>query len=115
MKHSLSQGSGYLSIDHRDSPGLQPEDIPERLRNSTQIVGPGALYETDVQHCTHCERAIVLFIVNKKNDKRDYCPHCHHYICRSCAKVLHITGQCVPFRKVLDKANDSQKIILTDL
>lgn len=118
MRHSLSSHSGYLIIDHKDSPGIKPEDIPERLRSSTQPVGAGQVYETDVQHCTHCQRAIVLYIVNKKNDIRDYCSYCHHYICRSCAKILKITGKCIPFKQVFDKANDqAQKgqIILTDL
>lgn len=103
MKHRLSDHSGYLIIDHRDSPGINPEDVPERLRNITPIVGKNQVYETDVQHCTHCQRAVVLFKVSVGKYEPDICHYCHHYICRSCAKQLRITGQCVPFKAIFDR------------
>lgn len=103
---TLKSHSGYLIIDHKDSPGIDPQQVPKQLRSSTVAVGKGQVYEADIKQCTHCERGVILNIDRIRS--RGYCPYCHHYICDSCRKILDITGQCVPFRKVLDK------VILTD-
>ena len=116
MRHSLKDGSGYLIIDHRDSPGINPDDIPEKLRSSTIAVGSGRVFEADVQHCTHCQRAVILFVVDPSKLKDlGYCRYCHHYICNSCKKMLALTGKCVPFRQTLETASATEKgIVLTD-
>lgn len=105
MKHSLKDGSGYLIIDHTDSPGIKSEDIPARLRDSVIPVGPNQKFESDIQQCSHCQRAVV-FNANRTRP-RATCPYCYHYICDSCDKIRRATGQCIPFKKVLDEAEKS--------
>lgn len=104
MKHSLKDHSGYLIIDHKDSPGISPEEIPDRLKKSTIAVQKGQVYEADIQQCTHCQRGVILN--TERIRERGYCPYCYHYICDSCREMLDITGQCIPFKKVLDAIVD---------
>lgn len=96
MKRSLSDHSGYLIIDHRDSPGISIEDVPERLRGSTIIVGKGEVVERDIQFCAHCGCQVIL---NPRRERpRGYCAKCDHYVCDNpiCNK------ECIPLAKVLD-------------
>lgn len=112
---TLNSHTGYLVIDHKDSPGIKPEEVPERLRASTIIVGAGKVLERDTKQCTHCERGVVLNPSRVRN--RGYCPYCHHYICDECDVMLRITGKCIPFKQVLDITQNrlEKGIVLTDL
>ena len=113
---TLNSHTGYLIIDHRDSPGIKPEEVPERLRKTTIVVNANEVYEADTKQCTHCQRGVVLR--PDRTRARGYCPYCHHYICDTCREMLDITGKCVPFMKTLDEtANMIEKgsIILTDM
>lgn len=96
MKRSLKDGSGYLIIDHTDSPGIRPEDIPLVLRNSTPVVSAGEIYERDIQFCAHCGSQVILNPLRER--PRGYCAKCDHYVCDNpiCNK------ECIPLRKVLD-------------
>lgn len=96
MKRSLKDGSGYLVIDHKDSPGIKPEDIPFQLRNSTIITGPGQISERDIQFCSHCGAQVILNPLRER--PRGYCAKCDHYICDNpiCNK------ECIPLKKILD-------------
>lgn len=100
MKHSLVQGSGYLIIDHRDSPGLSPADVAHVP--GAVAVPKGTVTERDVQQCTHCQRQIVLNPLRER--PRGYCPKCHHYICDTCEAIRIKTLACVPFAVVEDRA-----------
>lgn len=119
MKRSLRSGPGYLSIDHRDSPGLTPEDVAHVP--GAQVVGKGELLERDVMQCSHCQRAVVLEPLRIRD--RGYCPKCHHYVCDGCETIRVKTGACVPMVKRLDLATDiavtkpdtSPDIVLTDM
>ena len=105
MKHSLKDGGGYLSIDHRNSPGLTPADVAHVP--GAIAVGKGEHFETDVYQCTHCQRTIVLRAEAHKMASRGYCPKCDHYICNGCERMRVVSGgACVPFAQVLDRAAD---------
>ena len=97
MKRRLTDHSGYLIIDHTDSPGIRPEDIPEKLRDSTPVVGAGNTWERDIQFCSHCGCQVVLNPLRER--PRGYCAKCDHYICDNpiCNK------ECIPLVKILDK------------
>jgi hypothetical protein len=100
MKHSLKDGSGYLMIDHRDSPGLTPADVAHVP--GAIAVGGGEAFEADIQQCSHCQRGVVL-----RDDRvrpRGYCLKCNHYICDACETIRAKNGDCVPFMCVLDRA-----------
>jgi ribosomal protein S27AE len=115
MKRSLKDHSGYLIIDHSDSPGIKPEDVPTRLRGSAEIVEKGQKFEADIQFCAHCGTQVIL---NPKRVRaRGYCAKCNHYICDNpiCNKT------CEPLKALLDKAEhelvqDPERplILLTD-
>lgn len=101
MKRSLSSGSGYLQIDHTNSPGLTPSDVahvPGMI-----AVGEGQMLERDIQQCSHCQRGVVLNPGRVRT--RAVCPKCHHYICDGCEEIRVTSGGiCVPFKQVLDRA-----------
>jgi hypothetical protein len=100
MKRSLKDGSGYLEIDHSNSPGLSEADIPSALRDTTIVVPKNTKFESDVQMCSHCQKAVVLNPMRVR--PRGYCPKCDHYICDSCEAIRAKAG-CIPFKQVLDQ------------
>lgn len=100
MKRSLSDGAGYLEIDHRDSPGLTAEDVAH-VPNAIAVPG-GQHLERDVMQCSHCQRAVVLNPGRVR--ARAVCLKCSHFICDGCDDIRVKTGACVPFMQVLDRA-----------
>jgi hypothetical protein len=100
---SLKQGAGYLLVDHRESPGLTPEDVahvPDAI-----AVGKGEVLERDIKQCSHCQRGVVL--EPNRVRSRGYCPKCDHYVCDQCEAIRAKTGDCVPMVKVIDRAFDN--------
>jgi len=98
MKHSLNDGAGFLEIDHRESPGIDPATLPAGF-----ITAPGGqLLERDTKSCRHCQRTVVLNPGRVR--ARAVCQKCYGYICDECEKVRAVTGQCVPFMLQLDRA-----------
>jgi hypothetical protein len=84
---------GYLMMDHRGTPGL---DLPGNI-------GQG-LFEAPTITCSHCQ---AVFMVNpQRTRERAFCRKCDHYICDACGAILHDTGICRPFAKVLDDAQE---------
>jgi hypothetical protein len=98
MKHSLAHGSGFLEIDHRDSPGVAPSDVAG-VPGALAVPG-GTRLERDIQHCSHCQRAVILNPGRVR--ARAVCLKCHHYICDDCERIRVKTLACVPFAKVVD-------------
>ena len=99
MKRSLRHGAGYLEVDHRDSPGLTPEQVAHVP--GAIAVGKGQRLERDVLNCTHCERAVILHPLRTRD--RGYCQKCNHYICDECEAIRVKTGVCTPMRQILDR------------
>ncbi len=101
MKHSIGDGTGYIQIDHRNSPGLSADDVaavPGAL-----AVPEGTQVERDIAQCSHCQRAVVLNPGRVRT--RAVCPKCYHFICDSCETArIASGGACVPFKQVLDRA-----------
>jgi len=104
MKRSLTHGSGFLEIDHRESPGLTPADVAH-VPGALAVPG-GEHFETDVYQCSHCQRTVVLRAPRNKMASRGYCPSCDHFVCNSCEAIRVKTGTCVPFKAVLDRAHE---------
>lgn len=101
MRRSLADGSGYLEIDHRESPGLTPADVAH-VPGAIPVPG-GEHLERDVQQCSHCQRMVVLNPGRVRD--RAVCPKCHHYLCDGCESARVASGgECVPFKAVLDRA-----------
>ena len=114
MKRSLKDGSGYLIIDHSESPGISLEDIPLALRGTTPVVGKNEVYERDIQFCAHCGSQVILNPLRER--PRSYCAKCDHYICDNpiCNKT------CSPLSALLENADNlinkghDPVILLTD-
>jgi hypothetical protein len=99
MKRSLNDGSGYLSIDHRESPGVDPATLPAGFVTAPR----GEHLERDIKQCSHCQRGVVLNPGRVR--QRAVCQKCYSYICDECeAKRVATGGACVPFKMVLDRA-----------
>jgi hypothetical protein len=103
MKKVLSHGSGYLVIDHKDSPGLSHADA---AKSPGAIAAPGGqVTEFDVMQCSHCQRGVALNPGRVR--ARAVCLKCHHYICDQCESIRVASGgQCVPFKAVMETAAD---------
>jgi ribosomal protein S27AE len=112
MKHRLTDGSGYLMIDHTNSPGIKFSDIPDRLKSTTPVMPEGKVIEADVQFCTHCGREIILAPDRKR--PRGHCQKCHHYICDLCSIVPECNSLKRLFDTLQNKLVKNPDIILTD-
>jgi hypothetical protein len=103
MKTRLSDGAGYLVIDHTNSPGLTPDDVAG-VPGAIAVAG-GTQLERDIMQCKHCQRGVVLEPARVR--ARAVCPHCHAYICDGCeAERVKAGGACVPFAAVFDRAHE---------
>lgn len=96
MKSKRSQ-EGYLLIDNRFAPGLNPGDFP-----GCDIAGLGhrGTFESATVTCSHCHRVVVLNPMRER--PRNYCRKCDHYICDSPS----CNAGCNPYNAVLDQAQE---------
>lgn len=114
---SLSHGSGYLEIDHSDSPGLSPADVA--CLPGAVAVGKGQHFEADIQMCSHCQRGVLLRPDRVRD--RGYCPKCDHYVCDTCEGVRVQTGECKTFKEIIETVGElvdtvpkGTQLIITD-
>ena len=78
---SLKRREGYLSIDHRFSPGV-PEDIARKSGLDPKLMGEGKILESATITCAHCLGAVVKNPMRIR--ERAYCAKCDNYICDGC-------------------------------
>lgn len=86
---------GYLLIDHRNSPGVDPELI-RASGKAAPIVGPGQIFESPTITCCHCGVGVILN--PNRTRPRGYCRSCDQYVCDSPV----CSAECKPFIKTLD-------------
>lgn len=91
---------GYVSIDHRDSPGVSEEFVRASGRDAVAVPG-GRQLEAATLTCGHCQAGI---IVNpKRNRDRGWCPKCDRYLCDTCEAVrARAGGTCSYFKRLID-------------
>lgn len=95
---------GYLMIDHRESPGITPEQAAA-AGHGTIPVCSGTLFQAATINCHCCTR---LVVVNPDRTRaRGYCPTHDAYSCDLCEAERVRTGVCVPFKKVIDDFMDA--------
>jgi len=93
----ITNKTGYLEINHQDSPGL-----PEAWGYDQRGFGAGKVYKRDTVSCSHCQRQFVLNPLRQRS--RAYCPKCDHYICDACEVVRVASGGlCKTFKQVIDE------------
>jgi hypothetical protein len=99
MKTSKRKFEGLLVIDHRESPGI----TPEQARGFGPAVGKGQLLETPTVQCVHCQRVVILNPLRTR--PRHYCQKCDDYQCDTCALL-----PCKPFEQwALETINKATK------
>lgn len=101
---------GYLLIDHRNSPGITPQEAAKAGKGTVPI-GKGTMFESATINCSHCSSLIVLN--PDRSRSRGYCPKCDHYVCDGCESVRAVTGECYPMKRRIDEFIDNaSKIII---
>ena len=115
MLFSKRSMESYLEIDHRESPGITPEQAA-RAGLGTMSVGAGQVMKSAVTHCSNCETMVVLN--PNRTRERHWCSKCDAYHCDTCALRTKITGVCRPFKQLLDfwvnQANKSGSLIVPE-
>jgi hypothetical protein len=93
------EAEGYLLVDHRDSPGITPEEAAKAGRG-TLAVGKGQRLECATYMCHVCEAHVV--INPKRTRERHYCGVHDAYSCDRCANIMRSAGRCRSFKEVID-------------
>lgn len=103
--NSKRSHEGYLLIDHRENPGVSREFVAASGQVSAVPVGANTLFECATVTCSHCQQVVALN--PDRSRSRGYCRKCDHYICDRCTAVMAQTLECVPFRKIIDDAQEA--------
>lgn len=102
----LGQHTGWLTIDHRNSPGI-PDSMAPMVAAMGGVPVPGStVLEMDTWKCAHCD-AIVM-----KNPDRTR----PREVCRKCMKVVcdnHVLW-CEPFEKIAEAILDGKLYKVSD-
>ena len=96
MKTSKRKFEGELIIDHRESPGLTPEQV----RGRGPVVGKGELWKSATYNCVHCQAVVILNPLRTR--PRGYCQKCDDYQCDAC-----VPFPCKPFQQVIDEIQEA--------
>src|SRR5215468_3506123 len=103
MRNSRRSREGELLIDHRNSPGIRPEDVAHMP--GAIPVGAGKIFEAPFYRCNH-RQATVVINPDRTRD-HDRCTHCDEYICYLCYADLHSGGVCTVAHKRADAIVDA--------
>ena len=101
MLFSLRENEGYVLIDHRESPGLTPEELAQAGSNPLMPVGRGRKFEAPTFTCHHCDRIVILNPL--RNRDRGYCQKCHHQLCDNCETKKAVDGKCNSRERRIDE------------
>jgi hypothetical protein len=88
---------GYLEVNHRNSPGITPEQAAA-TGFVCMPVGAGQTLKAPTYNCCGCQ---ALIIVNPM--RREWCSQCDRYLCDRCALARKLTGFHKPYKKFLDE------------
>lgn len=98
--HSMRELEGYVRIDHRDSPGITPEQAA-RAGRGTIPVGKGRVFEAPTFNCSHCSIPVIMNPLRTR--ERGYCPKCSRNVCDRCEAIRVASGfECIPMKKRVD-------------
>jgi hypothetical protein len=102
----LSSHTGWLMIDHTNSPGIPAEMAPQVAAAGGVPVPGNTLRELDTWTCRHCQ-AIVLRNPDRTRP-REVCRKCMAVVCDKCSLW------CEPFEKVAEAIVDGKYQQLRD-
>lgn len=99
---SLRRHEGYLSIDHRESPGLSEAAV----HGAGLPPGAGSgLFEAPTYTCSHCCRVVIVNPLRTR--AREWCAKCDKIICDDCSRVMAATGECKPFKQIVEEIQEA--------
>lgn len=107
----MAKQMGYLTVDHRASPGL-PEDIARLAGYDPALCREGKFFEADTLTCSHC-RGVIVKNPNRTRE-RHYCAKCSgHYICDGCAYLASQPDYVhTPFEKIVEEVKKNPIIMM---
>lgn len=95
---SIKKYEGLISVDHRDSPGLTPEQA-NAAGMPVGCSGRGHA-ELPAYTCSHCTKVVIFNPLRTR--AREWCAKCDRIICDECSRLLAATGECWSFEKFTD-------------
>lgn len=92
---------GYLTVDHRASPGLTADEA-RASGYDPRYCGEGQFFEADTLTCSHCKCVVVKNLLRTR--ERHSCLKCgDHYICDPCAFRATLPDYShTPFEKAIE-------------
>lgn len=96
---SLTEHTGYLTIDHRDSPGM-PDEVMAKI--GLPVKSGVGFFEGDVKTCAHCQA--IVFLNPDRTRPRNYCAKCDHYVCDKPTCIVECTPVLQQFEREYEKA-----------
>lgn len=95
MLSDFDKHLGYLTIDHRASPGVNEEFIRGTGKPALFVPG-GAFLERDTYSCAHCQTVVIKNPLRQR--ARNVCMKCMKVVCDNpgCAT------ECRPFEQLID-------------
>lgn len=95
MSSRIGAHTGYLLIDHRDSPGI-PEELAAKWKRMGVVTTVGSTkLEADTFTCGHCQRGVIKEY--RSTNPRNVCRKCMRVTCRRCALW------CTPFEQIAEQ------------
>lgn len=103
MRTSKRKYEGLLIIDHKESPGI----TPEQARGVGPAVGKGQKLETPTYTCVHCQRVVVMNPLRTR--ARVFCQKCDDYVCDECEAVRVLNPDILhrSFTQVMEDAQNA--------
>jgi hypothetical protein len=90
----------YIEIDHRESPGLTPDEAARAGLVGFEL-GAGTHFKSATVTCTNCQKQVILNPMRTRD--RSWCSKCDGYHCDDCSLVLKVTGECKPLMKLVEE------------
>jgi len=89
MIFSKETFSGFICIDHTDSPGFTAEHAP--LRGSVlPFTGAGQKFQAATNTCSHCDAVVIRNPLRTR--PRGHCRGCDYFICDPCEAIYFLNG-----------------------
>jgi hypothetical protein len=93
---------GYLLIDHRESPGVSPE---QAAAVGLPVGAHRGVFEAGTYTCNHCCRVVVINPLRTRS--REYCAKCDCYICDGCGATKALTGECRTMAQIIEETQEA--------
>lgn len=101
---SLRSTEGYFMLDSRNNEGI-PDSFVRAMSPELPMSAGRGMFEAPTITCSHCQVVVIINPLRKR--ERAYCPKCDHYLCDLCGAARALTGECRPFRQIVDEVQEA--------